>query len=253
MQDYERNWVRLPLEKAYNVREIGGYPLKDGGQTAYHRFLRADDISQLSDNDVNFLLNYGVNFVLDLRSEWEATRMPDKLIEQPCVGYARVALFGRDLSRTSQNSSKDVKKGLDGFYLSMVKNKQAIIEIFEEIANAPEGCILFHCYAGKDRTGVLAMLLMSLAGVGRGDCLTNYIQSYLNLSQKPDYIDNSVERMPEELKEEAKLMMKSQPEALIPVYDYVMDNYGSTEAYLLECGLTSEQITKVKKRIIAED
>lgn len=64
-KDYEKNWVRLPLVFASNVRELGGYPVEEGGQTAYHRFLRADDISELSESDIQFLLRYGVTSVLD--------------------------------------------------------------------------------------------------------------------------------------------------------------------------------------------
>ena len=78
-KDYEKNWVRLPLVFASNVRELGGYPVEEGGQTAYHRFLRADDISELSESDVQFLLRYGVTSVLDLRSDGEVCRKPDVL------------------------------------------------------------------------------------------------------------------------------------------------------------------------------
>ena len=63
-KDYEKNWVRLPLVFASNVRELGGYPVEEGGQTAYHRFLRADDISELSESDIQFLLRYGVTLSL---------------------------------------------------------------------------------------------------------------------------------------------------------------------------------------------
>lgn len=78
-KDYEKNWVRLPLVFASNVRELGGYPVEEGGQTAYHRFLRADDISELSESDIQFLLRYGVTSVLDLRSDGEVCRKPDVL------------------------------------------------------------------------------------------------------------------------------------------------------------------------------
>ena len=56
-----QNIIRLPLDNAYNVRELGGYYTKDKQITQWHRFLRSDDISQLTDQDIEFLLNYGVN------------------------------------------------------------------------------------------------------------------------------------------------------------------------------------------------
>ncbi len=142
----------------------------------------------------------------------------------------------------------DMELGLGKLYASMLANKELVKEIFEAVAQAPEGCVLFHCTVGKDRTGVMAMLLMSLAGADKEDCMTNYAQSYTNLCRKPEfaYISQS--------KEYAKYasMLYSVPETIGECYDFMMEKYGSTEAYLKDCGLSEEQIEKIKKRLIGE-
>lgn len=160
--DYEKNWVRLLLQNACNVRELGGYPVKDGGQTVYHRFLRADDISALTDEDTDFLLGYGVRIVVDLRSDAEAEKFPDCLMGIEGVEYVRIPFLGRDVTDATQVRAEDIEMGLGTLYARMLENKEVSREIFTAIEKAPEGCILFHCTAGKDRTGVMAMLLMSL-------------------------------------------------------------------------------------------
>lgn len=246
MLDYEKNWVRLPLKNASNVREIGGYPVKDGGQTVYRRFLRADDISALTDEDVDFLLGYGVRMVVDLRSDVEAEKFPDRLMGIEGVEYVRIPFLGRDVTDATQVRPEDLETGLGTLYAGMLENKEVSKEIFEAIENAPEGCVLFHCSAGKDRTGVLAMLLMSLAGADRQDCMTNYAQSYTNLCRKPEFANINLDGA------HAKYgsMMYSMPETIGECYDLMMERYGSTENYLKSCGLKEEQIERIKERLV---
>lgn len=106
--------------------------------------------------------------------------------------------------------------------------------------------MLFHCSAGKDRTGVLAMLLMSLAGADRHDCMTNYAQSYTNLCRKPEFANINLN---EEYANYGRLMY-SEPETIGECYDLMMERYGSTENYLKSCGLKEEQIERIKERLL---
>lgn len=246
MLDYERNWVRLPLQNASNVRELGGYPVKDGGQTVYRRFLRADDISSLTEEEVDFLLGYGVHMVVDLRSDAEAKKFPDRLMGIEGVEYVRIPFLGRDIVDATQVRTEDLKMGLGTLYAGMLENKEVSKEIFESIESAPEGCVLFHCSAGKDRTGVLAMMLMSLAGADRQDCMTNYAQSYTNLCRKPEFANINLN---EEYAKYGRLMY-SEPETIGKCYDLMMERYGSTENYLKSCGLKKEQIERIKERLL---
>lgn len=248
IMDYQKNWVRLPLQTAHNVRELGGYPVKGGGQIAYHRFLRADDISVLSDADVEFLFQYGVRMILDLRSDAEAERAPDRLAGTDGVAYARIPFLGKDVTDATQVNLQEVELGLGTLYAGMLESKGIVKALFEAIERAPEGCVLFHCSAGKDRTGVLAMLLMSLAGADKQDCVTNYAQSFINLTRKAD-IGELLKRA-----EYAKYLslMYSPPETIEICYDSLMKTYGSAENYLTACGLSPEQLEKVQRRLLAD-
>ena len=246
--DSQKNWVRLPLEMAHNVRELGGYPVQGGGQTAYHRFLRADDLSTLTDNDIAFLRAYGVSMVIDLRSDDEAQKAPDRLDGAEGIAYVRIPFLGRDLSDTVQASEADIALGLGTLYAGMLENKAVVKEIFEAIEKAPEGCVLFHCTAGKDRTGVLAMLLMSLAGADKQDCITSYEQSYINLSRKAGF---------EQMIQAAALakyeaLMYSLPETMASCYDQMIQKYGSAADYLRGCGLSERLLESIRRRVLFE-
>ncbi len=246
MQAYEKNWVRLPLEGTVNTRELGGYPTPDGGQTAYHRFLRADRLNALTDADVEFLRGYGVTLVVDLRSEGEAAEAVDRDLGEG------VDHFSRCLVNFDASVVEDLKKIMASgdltpahTYIQMLDNTEAVAEIFHAMATARPGCVLFHCNAGKDRTGMVAALLLMLAGVDRMDVCTNYAQTRENLLRIDWYRDElgrarGIERT----------MVGSDPETIGTVYDHIVEKYGSAEGYLLSCGVSAADIAALRGRLI---
>ena len=81
------DYNRLPMEKAFNVRELGGYAARKGSVTKYHQFLRTDNLTDITEEDKNFLLGYGVRAVIDLRGREETLIYPNPFREHPDVTY----------------------------------------------------------------------------------------------------------------------------------------------------------------------
>ena len=81
------DYNRLPMEKAFNVRELGGYAARKGSVTKYHQFLRTDNLTNITEEDKNFLLGYGVRAVIDLRGREETLIYPNPFREHPDVTY----------------------------------------------------------------------------------------------------------------------------------------------------------------------
>lgn len=241
---YKFNCSRLPLDGAYNVRELGGYPTDTGSMTKYHRFLRGDSLSNLSDKDKAFLWDYGVRMIIDLRSEGQIQDSDRSVIGIDGITYVQCSLMGQDLTDLSKITPEQYNKGLALIYEDILENKKAIEFIFNSMAEQ-DGCILFHCSAGKDRTGVLAMLLMDLAGVDKYDCAANYEQSHTNMCRKNGYIEGAK-------KDYGKYIyfMFSVPETIITCYDRIIEQYGSIRNFLIECGLTDETINSVGAHLL---
>lgn len=240
MKQEQTVWVRLPLERAYNVRELGGLPTMDGRQTLWRAFLRSDDISKLTDADITTLLDYGVNTVIDLRSKSEVTNQPDRLGEENDVTNINLS-FMQETDLSPQGIENMSKIEMGDMYIEMLKRHEIVGAIFTAIAQAQPGCILFHCAAGKDRTGVLAMLLLMLAGVDKRDCINNYAQTYQNLLRD--------ERFLSALGENITLpMLESRPEYLEKAYTYIESNGGIT-TYLKSCGLSEELLDIINERL----
>ena len=177
---WELNWQRLPLEGVVNARELGGFPTQSGGQTRYHRFLRSDALVDATPADIEFLRKYGVRTVIDLRGEKEAYERRDAPLGDDVV-YANISPFKVNMAGTEMQESVSAS----WVYDKMFENREAWKRLFEFIAAAPEGCVLFHCAVGKDRTGILATIIMLLAGCDRWDCYASYVPSRVNLMRLP--------------------------------------------------------------------
>lgn len=245
-QPYEKNWARLPLEGADNVRELGGYPVAGGGQTRYHRFLRADRMSGLTASDVDFLRNYGVRAVIDLRDPSEVEADPDVSLGDD-VAYANFRLLELDLSNRAQLEEVFLnnRPSIEGFYDLILQARENIAACFRFIAAAPEGCVLFHCMAGKDRTGTLALLLMALAGCDKWDCAASYVQSRVHLMRSPKFAKEWAINE----QGEGDNYADSPARAIEHVWDEV-EAAGGVESFLSSCGVSAEELAAVRARLL---
>ncbi|MEG0314983.1 MAG: tyrosine-protein phosphatase [Erysipelotrichaceae bacterium] len=235
------NYNRLPLEHAYNVRDLGGYASANGMPTNYHRYLRSDDISTLTNADIKLLLDYGVTKVIDLRSVSETMNNVDKLKDMPNITYVNIPF----MKGTIDNVMNAKNIVLKDFYIDLLKDKSLVNSIMSELAKPISGCLLFHCSAGKDRTGIVSMLLLSLVGVSSADIISNYEVTFTYLMSNPklrNYMANSNFDLS---------LMHSDPSSISACLDFIYDNYASTEKYLLDCGLSIEQINSIKKNFVS--
>ncbi|MDO4798206.1 MAG: tyrosine-protein phosphatase [Coriobacteriales bacterium] len=247
MEPHEQSWVRLPLDGAFNVRELGGYPVANGDQTKFHRFLRADSLGRLTAWDAQFLYDYGVRAVVDLRDTSEVEDFPDQVIAAD-VAYANTPLLGFNIAdaRAVEQMVFETDFSMDMVYRTILENYEAIRACFRFIADAPPGCVLFHCSVGKDRTGILAMLLLSLAGVDKWDIVADYVQTRPNLMRDEifalDWHDASNESF--------RASMESSADVIEHAYDLVELEHGGVESYLLECGVPDEVVASVRRRLL---
>lgn len=248
MEPHEQPWVRLPLDGAFNVRELGGYPTANGGWTKYHRFLRSDGLSRLSEYDKKFLYNYGVRAVIDLRDGSEAQDAPDLSLGSG-VTYANIPLLSFNAAQIKQVEKQMDENtfSMENIYRHILENYEGIRQCFRFIAEAPAGCVLFHCAVGKDRTGILAMLLLSLSGVDKWDIVANYVQTWANLMRDDVFAEDWYDAARSSFREG----MTSGPELIEYVYDLLEEEHGGVESYLLECGVPDEDVAAVRQRLLA--
>jgi protein-tyrosine phosphatase len=147
------------------------------------------------------------------------------------------------ISDTASSENLNMFK-LSDLYIGIIeKSKIAVRQVFSILAAADSKCTLFHCTAGKDRTGVVAALLLSLAGVPFEDILSNYEITNTHLRRVYGDIRYIAPEVPVSL-------IESNPVNMEIFLNYIEDNYGDTEKYLISIGLTESEIASVKNKFL---
>ena len=231
----------LHFPNLLNARDLGGYPTVDGAHTRWRSLVRADDLAQLSQEGVRALADYGVETVLDLRWPEEAALHPSPVpAALPQVRYQRISL----LTHTEDEwrlRSRDVVKEL--WKCEVLEHVRAELHhVLSAIAAAPAGPLLFHCVAGKDRTGLIAALLLALADTEPGAIARDYAMSAANLRE--GYLQRYPDADPERILE----ALRCPEEGAHNMLAFLADA-GGARAYLRHIGLEEREIGKLRARL----
>lgn len=232
---------RLPLQGTSNTRDLGGYPCT-GGVTRWAAFVRSDNPSRLTDADVRFLENYGICEAIDLRSKEELEFQPSVLCGAENFEVHHISV-NNDFHGV--NFEGDVPGSMAGLYMMLLDGAPAeLVQVMDVCANA-KGGVLFHCAVGKDRTGVIAMLLLKLAGVEDADVIADYSITEI-------YMREIIEAQAKVFRQESipEYVVRSIPESMARVLKHLKDNYGTAEKYLLKSGMAAAAIARLKQRLV---
>lgn len=234
----------------YNVRDLGGLPTLTGKQTKLHTILRAGNLDKLPVTSQEQLLTYGVTTIIDIRDEWEATHYPNVFAHSPRVNYHNLPLLGDSLSNDiTWQSESESYDDLHELYIKYVERCQTqIAQIFTTIASSPSAT-LFHCHAGKDRTGIIAALLLSVVGVSIHDISEDY---RVSSTQIPHLIDEWRQYAMKNGQDMERFNRKvaSVPQTIIEMLHFIQSKYDNTANYLLTCGLSKARLAQLQERFI---
>lgn len=237
------HYVRLPLKNAYNVRDLGGYPCLDGGVTKWNTFLRGDDLAHLDQEEIQFLMDYGVKTVIDLRSASELRQYPDPFSQVEQVSYHNIPLMTGDIADATKIVAENPSDFIGEFYLALVRQEPSLIKIvLDTIAEAGPGGVLFHCTVGKDRTGIIAAMLLGIAGVATADIVSNYEVTHTYNSFNP-VLKEGNRLFPKEV-------MFSKAEYLQHTIDYIVEHYGTFREYLIRMGICESTLQNIQERFV---
>jgi hypothetical protein len=171
----------LDWEGAFNVRDLGGLPAAGGRRTARGALVRADSLSRLTARGWDALLAHGVRTVVDLRNE--AERGADAAARPASVATLHVPLNGTADGGFWQGIEQTPEFGTPLYYRAHLMRKPELsAAVLAAIARAEPGGVVFHCVAGRDRSGQIAMLALALAGVAPEVIGADYELSHERLS-----------------------------------------------------------------------
>jgi protein-tyrosine phosphatase len=231
----------LDFPNLLNARDLGGHPTSDGSQTRWRSLLRADDLAQLTTAGLGAIADYGVRTILDLRWPEEAVRHPSPVpTALPHVHYARIPLLTHAEEEWRLRSGDATKELWKCAVLEYARDE--LRHVLRFIAAAPPEPLLFHCVAGKDRTGLVAALLLALAEATPAAIAHDYTASTTNLR------DGYLERYPET--EPARILEALRcPEAGAHNMLRFLEQAGGISAYLMQIGLTAAEVGRLRARL----
>ena len=224
-----------------NARDLGGYPTTDGGVTRGRSLVRADDLAQLSPEGLEALADYGIETVLDLRWPEEIAAAPNPVPRQlPRVRYLSVSLLADTPADWGALGGRCAKEDWKRTVLERLQPR--VRRALAAIAAADPGPLLFHCVAGKDRTGLIAALMLALADVIPAAIAADYAASTANLQDA--YLRRYRDGDPAAIIE----AVRCPQQAVYNMLDY-LGRAGGTRGYLAGIGLDSDEITRLRGRL----
>ena len=246
---------RLDLAGAYNVRDLGGYPTLDGRLTRWGKFLRADGLHALTAESQDALIDYGVGTAVDLRLTREVEFRPNVLSARPEVSYHRVNVLGDEYLEADFPEVGEPARRLVGIYTMVLDERQpALRRVLGLLAGAGESAAMYHCTAGKDRTGIVSALLLGLAGVPRDTIVEDYalsarflIDRYLDLLAMGEMI---TERPLEQITWQTYRDEFCPQGAMVQVLRHLDDRYGGVESYVREIGVAESEIEAIRTSLV---
>jgi protein-tyrosine phosphatase len=246
----------LRLASADNFRDVAGtgsgYATRDGGRVRRGVFYRSNEL-QLTHADAAALAGLGITAVHDLRSAPEVEAHPD--VEVPGAVWHHVEVAGIPMEMVAgladtAAAARVMREVYDGFVRSAA-SRSAYAELLRALATGP-GPQLFHCTAGKDRTGWAAALLLEVAGVDRDTILADYLlTNEVSSATREKYLALVGEHLGEHLVEVYEPTMVVAPEYLQTAYDAVAADHGSIAAYLRDgLGLEDATVAALRERLV---
>ncbi len=236
----------ITLEGAVNFRDLGGYATEDGQRTQWRLLFRADGLGELTDADRSVLRTLGIRTVIDLRSATELERGRFDVDAHP------VAFHHFPFIEVLPDAEEfDRRPGLLGSqYREILRDAGPQIIAALDVLGAPGALpAVFHCTAGKDRTGVLAALVLSLLGVDERTVVADYAlsgEAMLRLRAK------LILKYPEgrETLENIDEVFSADPGQMELLLDHLRDQYGSVEAYLAGLGARAGLIEALRAALL---
>ncbi len=236
----------IALQGAVNFRDLGGYAAEEGQRTRWRRLFRADGLGELTEGDLSVLRALGIRTVIDLRSGSELERGRFDVDAHP-VAFHHFPF----IEELPDAEEFDRQPGLLGSqYQEILRDAGPQIMAALEVLAAPDALpAVFHCTAGKDRTGVLSALVLTVLGVDEPTVVADYAlsgEAMLRLRAK------LILKYPEgrETIENIDEVFSAEPTQMEQLLDHLRDEYGSAEEYLAQVGARSDLVEALQAALL---
>ncbi|AMC93133.1 hypothetical protein AOC36_03840 [Erysipelothrix larvae] len=244
------------MDTVVNFRDLGGLKTRSGSYIKKHRLLRSGELVNISEEDKVLLVEgYNLRNIVDFRSNNEVKRSPDDTLDG--VFYHNIDIMKNIENKASKKSffknrnSESIDPMVD-IYRSIITNETACKgyrEFIDVLLNNSEGSTIFHCFAGKDRTGIAAAIILTLLDVDEASIMDDYLltnemrkeanEEILRTMLKEGYSPFEVNKM--------ATFLGVTSEYLETAYQEATDKFGSFSCFIMDgIGVSHEEIERLR-------
>ena len=232
--------MHLNWPDCLNVRDLEGLPTANGRRIAPGALIRSDNLNRLTEAGIEAVRAAGVVRIVDVRTPPECAGYPSPFSTDPICH--NMPLYNAD-------DPYDPTLSLEEQYILMVdQNPGLFAAAVGAIADAPDGAVVVHCHAGKDRSGTVVALALSLAGVPREEVAADYAvlsdRMRDHFAEQVALVEDPTERR--ELVES----FTARPETMLSLLTHLETAYGGVKHYLRQGGLADDQINSLRARLV---
>jgi protein-tyrosine phosphatase len=246
----DSNSREIKLQGAVNFRDIGGYSTKDGKKVKMGLLYRSAALNTLTDADLVKIAALNIKYDFDFRGPYEVKTAPDKIP----VGTMRISLPAGSENIGDSNYMKNMGRYMKSdsflisFYTVLTPFKDRYMPLFDSlVSNKNASPILFHCTAGKDRTGIAAALILYALGVDEETIYNDYeATNYYRRNENAKAIAQMTKYYGMDEKT-ASSMMGAKKEYIQSAFTTIKAQYGTIDKYLEKVmGLNAKKIKQLK-------
>jgi len=240
----------LEIDGLANARDLGGLRTRDGKTIKAGVIVRSDNPIGLTEKGhIDLMVMVGPRTIIDLRSAIELERDGYTLKDES------VTIFNYPMQPLSGVNQEQIDAGafgnlIDDYMGQLEINGHSIIQALRAISSSDQHPIMYHCSAGKDRTGVVTAMLLDILGVEHEDIAADYHLTTANMGPilerirtAPIFKENGLAFAPDWL-------FASDPETMMAFFDRMTAKYGSAEGWALQHGLTQVEIDAIREHLL---
>ena len=263
MNDNSQYSRQLPLEGGINFRDLGGYRNNQGKTVKWRQLMRCGHLAQLTEADLELLSKIGVDKVHDFRRTEEQQQSPSQSVSATFIDDYQISIgdisrfweFLKDGILTDQSSHQLVVNSYRHCVNSIIP---AYTRFMRELVDSQQGAHIFHCSAGKDRTGMAAALILGALDVPRETIIEDYLLTleYYNSDKLMDIIEGHLRDAGVKTWQRSWLIPYSSVHAdnIIAFLDAIDQHYGSLRNYLIDAlGLSIQDLQILQDKFLQEE
>ena len=241
---------RYKMDSIHNLRDLGGYAAREG-VTKFGVLFRSDLPWYLTEKDRLSIRELGVEVDLDLRDVEESVPMRDELQDDPGIEYIQIPM---------KNVRKAAARGHGGRsafdpeffwgeeYIRMLEDNHSWAKFCVELLAGTDKPLLFHCFTGKDRTGILAALVLGVCGVSEKDIAADYSLSQIYLSDVYSWMRENIDDFREA--GEKSPFFSTDAANILALLEHLRREYGGVNGFLRQCGVGEDTMEMLCRRLV---